>query len=166
VTLNPYNTVLTPCIGVCSTGIGDSVCRGCKRFEHEVIQWNGYTQSQKQSIDNRLSAQLSNVVSQRLLIVDVELLESQLKSQQIRYAEYRDPYCWLYELLRAGATQITASDDFGFKPRSAYQNTPLTDIRDIIDMEFYVLSVAHYERYILANSARANCVSEAVTSNE
>ncbi|HMW48455.1 MAG TPA: DUF1289 domain-containing protein, partial [Cellvibrionaceae bacterium] len=23
--------VRTPCIGVCSTGIGDVVCRGCKR---------------------------------------------------------------------------------------------------------------------------------------
>ncbi|MEC7008614.1 MAG: DUF1289 domain-containing protein, partial [Pseudomonadota bacterium] len=33
--------IKTPCIGVCSTGIGDSVCRGCKRFSHEVIHWNG-----------------------------------------------------------------------------------------------------------------------------
>ena len=51
--------VKTPCIGVCSTGIGDSVCRGCKRFSHEVIQWNGYTEEQKRIVDQRLSDFLS-----------------------------------------------------------------------------------------------------------
>lgn len=35
-------TIKTPCIGLCSTVYGDLVCRGCKRFHHEVIQWNGY----------------------------------------------------------------------------------------------------------------------------
>ena len=38
--------IRTPCIGVCSTGIGDAVCRGCKRFTHEVIDWNGYSTEQ------------------------------------------------------------------------------------------------------------------------
>ena len=42
-----HSPVKTPCIGVCSTGIGDSVCRGCKRFSHEVIDWNSYSQEQK-----------------------------------------------------------------------------------------------------------------------
>jgi predicted Fe-S protein YdhL (DUF1289 family) len=36
----------TPCIGVCSTGIGDVVCRGCKRYAQEVIHWNGYSEQQ------------------------------------------------------------------------------------------------------------------------
>jgi hypothetical protein len=117
-------------------------------------------------IDSRLSALLAKVVSQRLLISDADLLAAQLNSQQIRYATYRDPYCWLYELLRAGATQISDSAAYGFNPRSAYLSTPLTDIRDIIDMEFYALSVAHYERYFLANSGRASCVSEALTADD
>ena len=42
--------VKTPCIGVCSTGIGDAVCRGCKRFSHEVIHWNSYSQDHKRAI--------------------------------------------------------------------------------------------------------------------
>ncbi|MEL0305883.1 MAG: DUF1289 domain-containing protein, partial [Halieaceae bacterium] len=41
--------IRTPCIGVCSTGVGDVVCRGCKRFAHEVIDWNGYSPEQKQA---------------------------------------------------------------------------------------------------------------------
>ena len=38
----------TPCIGVCSTVFGDDVCRGCKRFQHEVIQWNSYSDPEKE----------------------------------------------------------------------------------------------------------------------
>ncbi|MBK8327782.1 MAG: DUF1289 domain-containing protein [Moraxellaceae bacterium] len=37
----------TPCIGLCSTVFGDSVCRGCMRFIHEVIDWNRYSTEQK-----------------------------------------------------------------------------------------------------------------------
>ncbi|MEO1955257.1 MAG: DUF1289 domain-containing protein, partial [Gammaproteobacteria bacterium] len=38
-------SVKTPCIGVCSTVFGDEVCRGCKRFQNEVIEWNSYNNS-------------------------------------------------------------------------------------------------------------------------
>ena len=48
-----HSPVKTPCIGVCSTGIGDSVCRGCKRFSHEVIDWNSYSQEQKRIYRSR-----------------------------------------------------------------------------------------------------------------
>jgi len=47
-------SVKTPCIGVCSTVFGDEVCRGCKRFQHEIIQWNGYDDAAKRSVLNRL----------------------------------------------------------------------------------------------------------------
>ena len=40
-------TIKTPCVGLCSTVYGDLVCRGCKRFHHEVIQWNGYNEEEK-----------------------------------------------------------------------------------------------------------------------
>ena len=56
--------VVTPCIGVCSTALGDDVCRGCKRYSHEVIDWNSYTDKQKQIIDERLDGFLIQVVSQ------------------------------------------------------------------------------------------------------
>ena len=59
--MSDLNPIRTPCIGVCSTGIGDAVCRGCKRFAHEVIDWNGYSQAQKQAIDARLDRFLACV---------------------------------------------------------------------------------------------------------
>ena len=154
-----FHSVRTPCIGVCSTGIGDSVCRGCKRFDHEVIRWNSYTHDQKVAIDLRLDQLLTRVVSWRLLIVDEALLQAQLQTQQIKYEQTRNPYCWLFELLRAGAGQIDDPLEYGFAKVGPFEGNTLTEIRHDIDDEFYSLSVAHYERYIVANRKRANRVS-------
>lgn len=145
----PDQRVKTPCIGVCSTGIGDVVCRGCKRFAHEVINWNGYTPAQKNAVDQRLSGFLSQCVSNKLRVIDRALLEWQLQVQQLRYTRHHDEYCWAYSLLKAGASQIDQPAEFGLEVDLAYRTIPLTQLRDIIDQEFYVLSEAHYERYML-----------------
>ncbi|MGB1191344.1 MAG: DUF1289 domain-containing protein [Pseudomonadales bacterium] len=154
-----FHSVRTPCIGVCSTGIGDSVCRGCKRFDHEVIRWNSYTHDQKLAIDLRLDELLTRVVSWRLKIVDEALLQAQMQMQQIQYEKSRNPYCWLFELLRAGAGQIEDATEYGFTKIALFEHQTLSEIRHDIDDEFYSLSVAHYERYIVANRKRANRVS-------
>jgi uncharacterized protein len=142
--------VKTPCIGVCSTGIGDSVCRGCKRFSHEVIDWNSYTAAQKRAVDSRLSGFLSQCVSNKLRVLDPALLKWQLAVQQVRFVEHHDEYCWVFSLLKAGAGQINNARDFGFDVDLRYRNLPLTALRDQIDQEFYTLSEAHYERYMLS----------------
>jgi predicted Fe-S protein YdhL (DUF1289 family) len=140
--------VKTPCIGVCSTGIGDNVCRGCKRFSHEVIDWNGYTPEQKRVVDRRLSGFLSQCVSNKLQVTDRALLQWQLQVQQISYVEHHDEFCWVFSLLKAGAGQIDSPADYGFDVDLRYRDMPLMRLRDIIDQEFYILSQAHYERYM------------------
>lgn len=141
--------VKTPCIGVCSTGIGDSVCRGCKRFAHEVIDWNSYNQSQKKIIDQRLERFLTTVTQSKLRIVDEELLRWQIETQQIRVVPYRNSYNWLFELLRAGAGQINNPAEFGFEVLPEFKDCSLTEIKNMIEQEFYLLSEAHYQRYFL-----------------
>lgn len=141
--------VKTPCIGVCSTGIGDSVCRGCKRFSHEVIDWNNYTAAQKRAVDSRLSGFLSQCVSNKLRVLDPALLKWQLSVQQVRFVEHHDEYCWVFSLLKAGAGQIADTREFGFEVDLRYRELPLTALRERIDQEFYILSEAHYERYML-----------------
>ena len=140
----------TPCIGVCSTGIGDAVCRGCKRYAHEVIHWNAYSDEQKRAIDRRLDQLLSQIVSAKLRIVDRDLLQQRLTAQQIRYSAHRSPPVWVFELLRAGANQIHDPRDFGFAVEPGYRTLPLAELREQIDREFFLLSEAHYERYIAA----------------
>ncbi len=140
--------VKTPCIGVCSTGIGDAVCRGCKRFSHEVINWNSYSPQQQRVIDARLSGFLSQCVSNKLQVTDRALLQWQLRVQQIRYNEQHDEYCWVYALIKAGASQIGNTRDYGFEIDIHYRDLALDALWRIIDLEFYTLSEAHYERYM------------------
>ena len=141
--------VKTPCIGVCSTGIGDSVCRGCKRFAHEVIDWNSYTLEQKQVVDRRLGDFLSQCVRNKLRVTDKALLQWQLQVQQVDYVAHYDEYCWVYSLIKAGASQIDHSGDYGFETDISYRQLPLAKLRELIDSEFFILSQAHYDRYIL-----------------
>lgn len=144
------SAVKTPCIGVCSTGIGDSVCRGCKRFSHEVIDWNSYTPAQKQAVDARLSGFLSQCVSNKVRIVDFSLLRWQLSVQQVRFVAHHDEYCWVFSLLKAGAGQIHNTRDFGFEVDLRFRALSLPQLREQIDLEFFTLSEAYYERYFLS----------------
>lgn len=138
----------TPCIGVCSTGIGDAVCRGCKRFSHEVIHWNSYSEAQKRLIGARLDQLLGQIVAAKLTVFDTVLLETRLKEQRVRYSAHRDPAMWVFELLRAGARQIDDTRLFGFAVTDEYRSVALSELREQIDREFFILSEAHYERYI------------------
>ena len=140
--------VKTPCIGVCSTGIGDSVCRGCKRFSHEVIDWNAYTSEQKRVVDSRLAQFLSQCVRNKLEVTDRGLLSWQLDVQQVRHVAHHDEYCWVFSLLKAGAGQIQRTADYGFEVNLSFRALDLVQLRELIDQEFYVLSEAHYDRYI------------------
>ncbi len=140
--------VKTPCIGVCSTGIGDEVCRGCKRFTHEVIHWNSYSEAQKQVIDQRLGEFLSQCVRNKLRVTDQELLLWQIQVQQLRYPAQHDEYCWAYALIKAGGSQIEDPAGYGLELFAAFRDTPLPQLRLQIDEEFFTLSQAHYDRYM------------------
>ena len=65
-----FKPVRTPCVGVCSTGMGSSVCRGCKRFAHEVIDWNAYSEAQRRIIEQRLAGFMAQVVGRYLVVED------------------------------------------------------------------------------------------------
>lgn len=145
--------IKSPCIGVCSTGIGDSVCRGCKRFTHEIIYWNAYTESQRAVIDKRLNRLLAQVVAGKIYILDQDTLQRQMDYQNIPYASHADPYCWVFDLLKAGASQIESLEEFGCTLLAEWRDESLTAIKQVIDTDFYTLSSAHYERYFLENLA-------------
>ncbi len=143
--------IKTPCIGVCSTGIGDRVCRGCKRFAHEVIHWNSYNNAQKLLIEQRLEDFLSRCVRNKLQVIDSNRLRAALDRRRISYPQHRDRYCWAYCLLKAAASQIQEPAEFGLMLEAEYRKQPLHSLRLAIDEEFYILSDAYYERYLSAS---------------
>ena len=44
----------TPCIGICSTTFGDDVCKGCKRFSHEITNWGKFSNDERAVVNSRL----------------------------------------------------------------------------------------------------------------
>ncbi|WP_434458475.1 DUF1289 domain-containing protein [Stutzerimonas urumqiensis] len=138
----------TPCVGLCSTVYGDVVCRGCKRFHHEVINWNLYSNDEKRAVLRRLGALLAQVMESKVDVFDAGLLRAQLDARQIRYSPEQSPYCWAYGLLAKGARLIRCIEAYGVALLPEFRERTLVELRDVVDREFFLLSEAHYERYI------------------
>ena len=140
--------IKTPCVGICSTtSVGGSVCRGCKRYAHEVIDWNSYNHDQKVAIETRLVSLLTTIVRQKILIIDESLLRWQIERQPVQVPEHRNLYCQAFSLLKAGAGQIHQPADFGLAVTADHRHLSVKAICKQIDDEFYDLSLAHYHRY-------------------
>ncbi|KFE50076.1 DUF1289 domain-containing protein [Pseudomonas syringae] len=144
----PNQIIKTPCVGLCSTVYGDLVCRGCKRFHHEVINWNGYDEAEKRAVWLRLEQLLVQVMTAKLEVFDAGKLRQQLELRKIRFVPNQSEYCWAYQLIARGARVISNIEAYGLALLPEFRDWPLPDLRDAIDREFFLLSEAHYERYI------------------
>lgn len=75
---------LTPCAGRCSTVFGDAVCRGCRRFNHEVIRWNTYTPVQQSMVWRRLDLQLDQILIPMLAGANLEQVQAFILAKRVR----------------------------------------------------------------------------------
>ena len=80
----------TPCLGICSTTYGDDVCKGCKRFVHEVISWNKYSSHEKELVNSRLEEFKVLILKERFTIEDPEIF----KLYRVFYVFLCFPYCF------------------------------------------------------------------------
>lgn len=135
--------------------LGDSVCRGCKRFSHEVIHWNAYTSEQKRVVDQRLQQLLTQIMRAYVEITDSELLHRQLTVNKVAGARHRNLYCRAHDLLRAGGGQIENLRDFGLSPVSSRRDLTAVQLKESIDADFQALSEAWYQRYFKVSGAAA-----------
>ena len=78
----------TPCVGICSTTYGDLVCRGCKRYAHEIVSWNGYSDAQREQIEARLRTLRLGVLRGLVALAERE------RAQQMVHAAGRKPEDW------------------------------------------------------------------------
>ena len=105
--------IKTPCVGLCSTVFGDQVCRGCKRFHHEIVNWNAYNDEEKRAVWARLEVLLTQVVSAKLEVFDPLRLKEKLQQRKIRFIPEQSEYCWAYQLISRGARHIQQVDAYG-----------------------------------------------------
>lgn len=109
---------LTPCAGRCSTVFGDAVCRGCRRFNHEVIHWNTYSLDQQSVIWHRLDAQLDQILLPLLPFATHEKVEAFILSKRVRVREDASRGRKLYHALKVCEKNknFTAESGLGILP--------------------------------------------------
>jgi len=132
----------TPCIGICSTTYGDLVCRGCKRFAHEIVAWNGYTPTQRSIVWDRLNALRDRSTEAFLAIDDLDILRK--LAHTLKLSADNSVATTAYEVLRRRGRDVERLSEIGLRAVRTDVVAPIA-VRDAIDAEFYVRSVAYFE---------------------
>ncbi len=140
-----YSREDSPCIGICSTVYGDEVCRGCKRFYKEIIDWNGYDQAKRDVVYDRIDKHIEQVMKGKITITDPKLMLSQLEKNAVRYRTDDNPYGWAYILLRDLAEHIKEPAEYGFSVDASVSQYTLPKLIHMIDDEYYALANQEFE---------------------
>lgn len=143
-----FRAVPTPCVGICSTTYGDTVCRGCRRYLHEVIDWNRYSDNEKRLIWQRLDGIQAQILPSYFRIVDPARLQQGLSELRIPFREEAGPWVWLQVLLKNMARQAPDLSRFGVE-RLDVSGLSLAELRELINEELHTLASAYYERDLL-----------------
>lgn len=137
----------TPCIGICSTTFGDDVCKGCRRFSHEIISWPKYSDDERAIVNSRLEQFKIKVLQEKFSIVDPDVFRSKLSQYSIKFNDSLEPITWLFDLLRASGKQELNLEDFGVQVLPQYAHYPLPDLNQLMNKEFSELSEAYFNRF-------------------
>ena len=137
----------TPCIGICSTTYGDEVCRGCKRFSYEIINWNSFSPEEKEAIWKRLEKLKTQIMSSRVKIFDSELMNKGIKEYRLRIKDDLNDFSKAFEIIKQVSESFEDLMDFGIELFNREKS--LKDLKDDREIELYTLSKAHYSKYFL-----------------
>ena len=141
------NRTRTPCVGICSTTYGDDVCRGCKRFSFEVINWNAFKPEERESVWKRLEKLKTQIMSSRLQILEPELLDNKIRHYQLKIKDDLNDLSKAFELIKQVSESFNNLEEFGIKILNKKQS--LIELKEEIEDELYILSKAHYEKYFV-----------------
>jgi predicted Fe-S protein YdhL (DUF1289 family) len=135
------NGSLSPCAGKCSTVFGDQVCRGCRRFSNEVIEWNRYSDEQKLLIWQRLDEQLDRIVLPLVPYANRVQVDVFLASRQVRLLDQSSQGRHIYEALRICQRAPELLNQSGLN----IIEDQLKPIWLQVDARIYTLAVANFE---------------------
>ena len=141
------NRSSTPCIGICSTTFGDDVCKGCKRFSHEITNWGKFSTDERAVVNSRLEQFKTTILEEKFSISDSELFESKMNEFSINFNSSLEPITWIFDLLRASSNKDLNLNDFGVEISPAFLDLSLIELRDLINQEMLQLSEAHYYKF-------------------
>jgi predicted Fe-S protein YdhL (DUF1289 family) len=129
-------------VGICSTTYGDLVCRGCKRFAHEIDQWNGYAQDQRTLVWERLFNLREGAFLSHARITDSDRLLQRAEGFHIADLDALGEVNVAYELIRRAGRE-SDFESLGIEPLTPAATA--ADLYQRIEQELYERSVARYE---------------------
>lgn len=132
----------TPCIGLCSTTFGDLVCRGCKRFVHEIVGWNGFNVDARQRIRERLARLRDDAVMAHTRVIDKGQFHQVVAS--LRLTNDESEAGMVFETLRRSRGDRLLAD-LGLEAVDVTNGPTVAQLRKSVDYEFLLRSQAHYE---------------------
>ncbi|MGA1741438.1 MAG: DUF1289 domain-containing protein [Pseudohongiellaceae bacterium] len=142
------NQIKTPCIGICSTtSFGDKICRGCKRFNFEVINWNSYSEQEKLAVFSRIDLLTEQILRNKFRIFDVGKLQDVMHDFRFFYHPELSPFCWLHGLLQKYSYRIKSLHEIGVELMPEFKNKSVDEVMLIINEDLHLLSEAHFQRY-------------------
>ena len=129
------------------TTFGDDVCKGCKRFSHEITNWGKFSTDERAVVNSRLEQFKTTILEEKFSISDSELFESKMNEFSINFNSSLDPITWIFDLLRASSNKDLNVNDFGVEILPAFSDLSLIELRDLINQEMLQLSEAHYYKF-------------------
>ena len=137
----------TPCVGICSTTYGDDVCRGCKRFIHEVINWNSFNPEEKESVWKRLEKLKTLIMQSKISIINETIMEEKIEELQLKINSDLNSLSKAFEIVKLTSKSFDDLNEFGIK--IVNKDVSLIDLKEEIEKELYDLSMAHFNRYFV-----------------
>ena len=137
----------TPCVGICSTTYGDDVCRGCKRFIHEVINWNSFNPEEKESVWKRLEKLKTLIMQSKISIINETLMEEKIEELQLNINSDLNSFSKAFVIVKLSSKSFDDLNEFGIK--IVNKDVSLIDLKEEIEKELYDLSMAHFNRYFV-----------------
>ena len=137
----------TPCVGICSTTYGDDVCRGCKRFIHEVINWNSFNPEEKESVWKRLEKLKTLIMQSKISIINEALMEEKIEELQLKINSDLNSLSKAFEIVKLTSKSFDDLNEFGIE--IVNKNVSLIYLKEEIEKELYDLSMAHFNRYFV-----------------
>ncbi len=135
----------SPCIGVCSTTYGDFICRGCKRFAHEVVAWNQFSEAQREAVRERLAILLGRSIKDYLRPVSGRSLADESPHDLLKRLKA--------ELGREPAEDFQATLQ-RLQLATHYPHTSIRSVQELvlaIENAFFLRSEGHYEHSFSTN---------------
>ena len=116
--------VVSPCVGLCSTTVGDNVCRGCQRHDQEILRWFSLDGDERERRIGELDALRIEVAANFVEVIDEDLLERQMRRHRVRFRSAQPAASRVIELLRVGRDRIGDLAAYGIALRPGVPGQP------------------------------------------